>query len=488
MCGIIAVLNSGKQKHIPANEAIANQYEEQFRRGTEGFGIINLTPKKRGVEIDVRRATEPAKMFFDLYNSNAPMVVMHHRTPTSTDNSLDQTHPIYVSNGSLVHDYLVVHNGIIHNKDEVHKKHQDELGFVYTTIQRTYTTDYLHKETVTEKFNDSEALAIDVARFIEGNFEKSASGSVLDVVGSAAFIAVQIDKKTSIATALFYGRNTNPLMVWKEKGNICISSEGEGTLVPAEKMFMIDLTKKGALDIEEVGDFQIKSYQAAAASKTYENYGYPASTYHTHTGALETKRIGFNSSRDDDEKVGIPAGTHITGTKVQDVPARGIDPDMVSIDLGTKSSVELDEEYITDISKREVMYESLLPADKEKIEEAEFEFQAAVDEKLEKHRADATAILDEFFDKVTDVYSVPDVTINQTMSIMAKLLTDAIRKGKEVHAEAKPEMEELWNKAMDTWMDDVEEQKKALKEVRDDIKTTVGAGSADGETLESRLD
>jgi glucosamine 6-phosphate synthetase-like amidotransferase/phosphosugar isomerase protein len=176
MCGIIAAFNTeGKA----VNDFIINQYENQYSRGEEGFGIIRINEKGK-VHLD--RACEPTKFMMDLYTKKSKMIIAHHRFPTSTDNLIDQTHPMSISNPILDYDYLIIHNGVVRNDDELREKHL-KLGFEYQTEYRE-VYGYSVNPTYTTKFNDSEAIAIELALFIEG---KSAA---IETEGSAALIAL----------------------------------------------------------------------------------------------------------------------------------------------------------------------------------------------------------------------------------------------------------------------------------------------------------
>ena len=209
MCGLIAAFN----KKGNVNDWIVNQFEDQHSRGTRGFGSILID--KSGHKI--LRACETTKALLDLYLNPAEAIIFHHRIPTSTDNWMDQTHPIKVSNGSLKHDYLIIHNGVISNDDELKAKHE-ALGFVYNT-------EYLNGFKQSQ-YNDSEAFAIEIARFIEKQEDE------LDIQGSFAFIAAAVskDKKDEgKVNRVFFGRNNgNPLNLSSSNKKIRISSEGEG--------------------------------------------------------------------------------------------------------------------------------------------------------------------------------------------------------------------------------------------------------------------
>jgi predicted glutamine amidotransferase len=217
MCGIIAAFNTTtkeKGKATEVNNIIINQYQEQYSRGTEGFGIIRINKKQ---EIETDRACEPTKFLLDLTLKKSEMIIVHHRRPTSTKNKLKQTHPIIVTNAKLKYDYHIVHNGIISNDEELRKKHI-ELGFTYKT---ECMEGYYRKDTL--KWNDSEALSIELALFIEKIIPTIRTNN------TAAFIILQTDKKTKKAKQIFFGRSGfGDLKMSKTRGKLRISSEGEG--------------------------------------------------------------------------------------------------------------------------------------------------------------------------------------------------------------------------------------------------------------------
>lgn len=223
MCGIIAVIakNGDLEK---AREAMLEQYENQHDRGTRGFGLIEVT--KGGTR--VRKATEPTKALIDVVRSDAPILLFHHRFPTSTENTLDQAHPMFVSNEELSGDWYVCHNGTLRNQDELRKQHE-KLGYVYRTITNSKYNNF-------EKFNDSEAFAIDLVRFLEG---KTAE---MDHLGPAAFIGVKIDKATKKPVNILFGRgNGNPLNIKETADNLIIASDipGKGVIIHPEKVASI---------------------------------------------------------------------------------------------------------------------------------------------------------------------------------------------------------------------------------------------------------
>lgn len=255
MCGIIAGFNSslknkGKQKKKTEkiNQFIIDQYQDQCNRGTKGFGIIRIT-ENGTIEID--RATQEMKFMLDLYLKPATMIIAHHRQPTSTDNKMDQTHPILISNPILKYDYYFIHNGIISNDTKLKIKHYD-MGITYSTAYEK--EGYYAGSPKTTKFNDSESLGVEIALLIEKKQD------FVENTNNAAFITLQIDKKTNKAERVFFGRSGtgSSLNLSKFQGNIKISSEGEGEEVIAETLWSFDpkdpkmiLTSK-AMEFKEI--------------------------------------------------------------------------------------------------------------------------------------------------------------------------------------------------------------------------------------------
>ncbi len=225
MCGIVAGFNINQNKN-PVNEDIATIYEDQFHRGIKGFGTIFINENK---SFNLKRATEPIKFMVQLLqpSNKTTGIIAHHRFPSSSENKISQTHPILVSNKELKYDYLVIHNGGIAN-DKWRKVEQEKLGYEYTTARITDKNFPEH--------NDSEALAIDLARFIEQK------DKTIPAVGTAAFIAIAISKKTTKINRIFFGRNSgNPLNLAKSNKQIRISSEGPGNEIKENILYSFNL-------------------------------------------------------------------------------------------------------------------------------------------------------------------------------------------------------------------------------------------------------
>lgn len=281
MCGIIAAFNL-KGKNV--NQIVIDQYEDQHTRGTDGFGIVTINDKTKSYK--VHRATEPVKALLDLYKNNAKMILMHHRYPTSSENQLNQTHPIMVDNGSLKFKYLVVHNGVVSNDDELKEQHENELGFVYNT-------KYQYTEHM-EKYNDSECVAIEVARFAEGQT------SQIGASGSIAFIGLKISKKTDKVVAVIYGRNTgSPLNADYKSGQIFLSSTGPGDSVEPDLFYNVDIkTLKRSTKKMSFYSKPVTQIGWSSANEGYwENHHYKNGKV-VADKSTATKQIGFTADED----------------------------------------------------------------------------------------------------------------------------------------------------------------------------------------------
>lgn len=229
MCGLAAAFHTGKNASKPVNADIVNIYEDQVSRGTRGYGIIRIPDLRAPITVD--RATEPTKALLDLYLKPAPMILFHHRTPTSSDNYLDQTHPLFVSHKSLVHDYYVMHNGTVSNDITLKEKHE-KIGFIYRTA---YEIEPMYKYSSRLKFNDSESLAIELARFIEGQ------SSDISLQGSAAVLCLQTKKDGTPVAFYFFRDEKSVLAMKKSTGRFLLGSELNGDDVPANVLYRMEI-------------------------------------------------------------------------------------------------------------------------------------------------------------------------------------------------------------------------------------------------------
>lgn len=248
MCGLIATFSKKGKKVC---KSVMKKYKAQESRGTNGFGYVAVYKNK----INVGRSTDEKGIRDQIMKETSGMIMFHHRKPTSTPNVIEATHPIFVSNEELDHDYFVVHNGVLSNETELKKVHEG-LGYVYNTIIETETmTHYVSKHTgnkyfnsiaKVEKFNDSESLAIEVARMLDGMTRK------IDAIGTIAFIAYKVSKEDGSIVSMHYGHNSgNPLTLIDNKDYFCLASVG-GTDVPEDILYSLSLSGKTMGDLTEV--------------------------------------------------------------------------------------------------------------------------------------------------------------------------------------------------------------------------------------------
>ena len=257
MCGIVATFHYGDKK-TPVNDIAIDMMQDQINRGENGFGAIFIDNKGK---FKVTRATQQVKILVDNHFNESQMMILHHRMPSASSNKISQTHPIHVINEKLTYGYLVIHNGIIRNADKLKTEHE-ELGYKYTTDDQE-----------DKRFNDSESLAIEMARFIEKQTTK------VGAEGSCAFIALQYNKKTNTVTKIFYGRNkTNPLKLAKSRDFLYLSSEGKGEEIKENTLYSFNLEdfniKKSDMTFQET-EYVTPSTTTGRITdynKDYDNY------------------------------------------------------------------------------------------------------------------------------------------------------------------------------------------------------------------------
>lgn len=242
MCGLILVTRLDEQSAVPA---LIKRYNQQKARGTSGFGYI---PIEDGYIKRVERFTEEADFLEAISKETASEILLHHRAPTSTENLIGTTHPVVVDDAIFKYKYYLIHNGTLRN--EVYLKSQHEkLGLRYNT---SFTVSSLYKfdntkyeeEVYTKEtgFLDSEALAKEVALYIEGHKDK------IEIRGGVAFMCYQTEQDGKVV-ALHYAKNDDrPLIeetvISKKKkkkkqiGNyMCLKSEGNGVHLPSDVLY-----------------------------------------------------------------------------------------------------------------------------------------------------------------------------------------------------------------------------------------------------------
>lgn len=395
MCGIIGAFNTQTPKErknkapVPnVNDFVIDTYEDQHTRGKEGFGLITIDIKK---DVTVHRATEPVKFLLDLKMNPSPMIIAHHRMPTSTDNKLSQTHPIFVSNESLAHDYFVIHNGIISNAEELKDKH-DKLGFVYTTkTQDAKKFGYQYYRSV--EFNDSESLAIELALLIEGRSVH------LGHQGSAAFIVLQTDKKTGKALRVFFGRDSSPIQMHKQEGQLCLSSEGIGESVPRDLLHSF-LMSDPAFNLTTV-PFKIVPY------------GLPKPT-------VVSPLVSRYSRHDDEWRHWKNLGDDSDRTEIK------------TKEVGQKISAN--EEKLSDMK---TYLDSTVEAFKDDIRNQDIEYIGnTLEEETEGQSSIIKDELETFFSYLQDPYTYKECNVNETLDVIKSALILCKRFSVAAHAES----------------------------------------------------
>lgn len=266
MCGLILA-----QNNITPAKSIIKRYEKQKLRGNDGFGFIVI---KDGKIINIERAEKERVILRKLKEqSEGEVILFHHRFPTSTPNIEESTHPILVEHPDFEYKYYVMHNGVINNDDELKSKHY-RLGFKYNTkMTEKLVLKTPKKKYITEKihhYNDSEAFSTELARVLEGKtFE-------LDVKGTIAFFALQVDKKDNVIN-IIYGRNYgNPLKWERSQGFFSLSSECGRYDIDPHKLYIWNLKTGETKEKDfEIGSSALVGY----STKEYEEdmYGYDTS-------------------------------------------------------------------------------------------------------------------------------------------------------------------------------------------------------------------
>lgn len=249
MCGLVGLIS---KKGRPVGQQVYNLYAQQKSRGKEGFGYLAIDGKCN--LIGIHRSRYEFEIRDKLMKETAEIILFHHRMPTSTKNTLGTTHPIFVSNDELDHDYFFAHNGVITNKEHLKKVH-NEKGYVYNT-EFTEFRHIVYNDGRTEDsvagsahFNDSESLAIELARYCDGMTAE------INTTGAAAFWGIQLEKGTNHVKKIYYGKNNGrDLKMTSNKKYWGIASE-KGSDIDPMKLFILDLVKgdhyEDALPIDE---------------------------------------------------------------------------------------------------------------------------------------------------------------------------------------------------------------------------------------------
>lgn len=249
MCGII--FETSTKKNV--NESIGELYENQRGRGDDGFGLLTIDQNQK---FNLHRSEIEAIFINKLFENKSKTILVHHRTPTSTDNEREQTHPMFVNDKRLKYEYYIVHNGIIFNKEDCREKFEKDGFEIKTAVDD-------------KKFNDSEAFAIDLAMHIENKWKDWTAR------GSIAFVALQVERKTQKVEKVLFGRNTNPLNLYIKKSkkiisSLTVSSEGPGEEIDKDILYSLDLsTMKLSSKKFEIGSNTYSTYYSKKDSRGY---------------------------------------------------------------------------------------------------------------------------------------------------------------------------------------------------------------------------
>jgi predicted glutamine amidotransferase len=255
MCGIVYAHN---RAGLPVNIDIMQQFDNQRSRGVQGFGLFDGQENNM-----VHHSKEDGILkWLDKYPSN--MILFHHRFPTSTVNVKRAAHPFSTKNYFGDNQYILVHNGMIRNATELFGDHL-ELGIEYQSL--------LDDDT----FNDSEALLWDFALTMEGEQKE------LKAYGMMAFVCMKLVKGK--VDRLYFGRNSNPLNLYRDKQNISLSSEGAGEPIEAQKLYTYQYSRNRLTQ---------KNFKVPAYNPTYDK-PYQYSGEHARGGASGSG-AGFRGS------------------------------------------------------------------------------------------------------------------------------------------------------------------------------------------------
>lgn len=218
MCGLVMKFNFDKDK--PVNNDILQQYDKQSSRGKRGFGLFD------GQYMHIVREANEDNILKWLVEKDSNLILFHHRLPTSTINVARAAHPFSTKKYFGKTEYILAHNGIICNAEELWVAHQ-ALGIRYTSLLEDLS------------FNDSEALMWDLALTLEGKQKD------MKAYGGMAFIMMKkVDGKL---TDMLYGRNSRPLNVRHTEDSIEMSSEGPGESILPNYLYDFNFKTKAAI-------------------------------------------------------------------------------------------------------------------------------------------------------------------------------------------------------------------------------------------------
>lgn len=411
MCGLVGVFSKRNKR---AGQYAFEIYTAQKSRGQRGYGYIGI---KDGYVVSVERALSEEGIKPKLLADTADAILFHHRLPTSTDNSIGTTHPIFVSNESLEYDYYVSHNGIITNPITLNKQHE-ELGFKYTTKHHTWSIAKFEdgrQETMScdaGKFNDSESLAIEIARYMEGQTEQ------IGTTGSVAFWCVAVNKETSKVDGVYYGKNYGRELGTRSNNKWFVLASQQGEQIAPLKLFSLDITNFTTTETE----LNILDTAEPVKSTYYQSYGYHTQHLLPKSNNVRDVLVDKDYTRKEVEDSGFPYSDfkpHWVGTALFYVPTefynkrpRNIVPpkDDDKVQYSEKAVKRLEElalEYADEMAKSE-KYESDLKDGS--IDYDEYR-------RLSREATDATAVAEDLMSSLGLPQEMVDEAIDNAMDL-----------------------------------------------------------------------
>lgn len=282
MCGLVY---SHNLKGAKMNHRVKDIFEKQIERGTDGFGMFD------GKHIFKASKMRKAMSWLKRYESN--MLMFHHRLPTSTINVKRAAHPFTTKDFFGDNQYITIHNGSIKNSKVRKKVHEEDFGIEYQTN--------LHDGT----FNDSEALAWDIALYLEGLIDEIPS------YGNIAFITIR--KRQDNVDTLYFGRNHYPLKLKMNENNLTLSSKGgKGKNISQDTLY----TYKYATNRLDSEPLELPSYNTNYSYQNSYTYYPPESSLPQTQGSLLTQGDNaYDYNYDGSRKDSLITGT----TKVSDL-------------------------------------------------------------------------------------------------------------------------------------------------------------------------
>ncbi len=249
MCGIV-YYKSFDGRNV--SKKVLKQYNRQRDRGTEGFGYYMPETNRLAHNAREHRIKRLLK------REQATEVLFHHRWPTSTDNVRNACHP-FSTKDTFEHNYVMVHNGIVHNDYQLQNRHED-MGIKYVSEQAD------------GRFNDSEALLYDVALYLEGLQDK------ITAEGSIAFVMIENDQSGTPINLHFARNSGSPLKMSFTDAILSLSSEGIGDNILPDTIYSFNYaTEKLTLTPMVIPEYNYTWKQPTQAIGYYNSDNYYSS-------------------------------------------------------------------------------------------------------------------------------------------------------------------------------------------------------------------